>query len=756
MRSKFLFTALMGGLALASCTADEEITQPLSQESPIQFSVAFDETDKATRAEITSNMKVNFEAGDLMSLFHGVNWSNITSGFTSYQNAIYEGSAKDGQAFTFTTKSMVLEGGAIMVYPADTTFANKGNAAPVLEIPVAQNAQTKELTPHMSEILSIPTYDANEDNTAGYGKNYEIILKRVGTTLKLTSNLKNTNDINSLNVTPLKVAKVELKATKTGNGLFTTKISVANPATQINKTEYPLWKYQSTVDQENVSAQSETLSTTDITDNAAIFTLLPTKTETSVAQQADEANVTVYTNYGTVTLNKDAEVWSKSGATAQKVLEGINFILANTLTDAPATSVFAGQKVAGYAQRSIDVDVKNIDMDGLHITDEQHLMDALTVYDAIADDAEVTFYLDGDKNGEFVLNADAAAAYEARIADEDNNISFKRSQETGTVCTTLKFVSTVETEVPSVIMKPVATATGTDKVDVKLVGSWKFTAKNNYELISNLIVDKNATMKLAGTVDAKLTSSNGFSIINNGTVNVEGTVEMKLPLTNNGTINIPEGAEFFVNGAVNLTNEATSLEEYGKIYNAGNLGIRQGLTGEIRNYGFIQQMNANAYTYVTNNATGTGFTAAFNKSNNKIGTILLFETGNYNTVVKNNQGFIKVITTAAKVDKDKVGDFANYVVIAGDCTECTYAGDANKYIEVQSNKRVVFNTNITIKGLVIDEGYSINIPKGKTLTATTTYLKGRIYNAGTLTTTDYDGYLGGAATDNANVIYSGQ
>ena len=767
MKSKFLFGVLMGGLALASCTADEDLTNlPLSQDSPITFSVAFDETDKASRAEVTSDMKVNFEAGDLMSLFHGVTWGNITSGITGYQNAIYEGSAKEGQSFTFTTKSMVLEGGAIMVYPADTTFANKGTAAPVFTIPVEQNAKTKELTPHMSEVLQISTYDGDKDNTAGYGKNYEIVLKRVGTTLKLTSNLENANAINGLDVEPLKVTKVGLEATNTGTtNLFTTSIPVAIPSKQISKTEYPLWRYQSSVDQANSSiVTSATLTTTDVADNVAIFTLLPTATSTGITKQADDASVTVYTNYGTVTLDKDAEVWSKSGSAAQSVLKGINNILVNTLIDAATTSVFAGQKVAGYAQRFIDVDVKNIDMDGLHITDEQHLMDALTVYDAIAGDAEVTFYLDGDDNGEFVMNAEAAAAYEARIADENNKISFKRSQETGTVCTTLKFISTEETEVPSVVMKPVSTATGTDKVAVKLVGPWKFTEKNNYELVSSLIVDQNATMRFVGTIDATLTSSNTFSIINNGIVNVEGTVEMKLSLTNYGTINIPENQEFFVNGSAVLRNDATSLEEYGKIYNSGNLGIRQGAIGKIYNYGFIQQMNANAYTYVTANATGTGFAAAFNKSNNKIGTILLYGTGNYNTVVNTAtaQGFIKVITTATNVTSREVGEFANYVVITGDCTECSYAGTADKYIEVQSNERVVFTASrktTTVKGLIIDEGYSINIPKGYTITATTAYLKGRIYNAGTFKasagTISYVGYLGGATTDNTNVIYSG-
>ena len=214
MKSKVLFSALLGGFVLASCTADETlVSAPGSQESPIKFSVSL-ENDALTKADITSDMKVNFEAGDLMSLFHGITSANLNA-LSGFQNAIYEGSAKNGEAFEFTTKSMVLEGGAIMVYPADTTFANKvgGSAAPVITIPTEQNAKTKELTPHMSEVLNIGAYDEDSnEGTAGYGKYYGIVLKRVGTTLKLTADLENTDAINSLPVEPLKVTRVKMRA----------------------------------------------------------------------------------------------------------------------------------------------------------------------------------------------------------------------------------------------------------------------------------------------------------------------------------------------------------------------------------------------------------------------------------------------------------------------------------------------------------------------------------------------------------------
>lgn len=46
MKSKFLFGALLGSIALASCTADEELNSPaVSQESPIKFAVSLEGSD---------------------------------------------------------------------------------------------------------------------------------------------------------------------------------------------------------------------------------------------------------------------------------------------------------------------------------------------------------------------------------------------------------------------------------------------------------------------------------------------------------------------------------------------------------------------------------------------------------------------------------------------------------------------------------------------------------------------------------------
>lgn len=136
----------------------------------------------------------------------------------------------------------------------------------------------------------------------------------------------------------------------------------------------------------------------------------------------------------------------------------------------------------------------------------------------------------------------------------------------------------------------------------------------------------------------------------------------------------------------------------------------------------------------------------------------MFGTGNVNTVVASTglPGFIKVITNVTSVTQAEVGEYANYVEITGACTACGTLPTTVKYVEVKSSARVVWTTAaFTLTGLIVDDGYSLNIPRGSVVTATTTYLKGRIYNAGTFNCTDFDGYLGGASTDANNVIVGG-
>lgn len=787
MKSKYLFGALLGGFALASCNADENFTStPSAQESPITFTVSLEDGDALTKAEVTSDMKVNFEQGDLLSLFHGVGDDvfaptvvGSTPAFKGYQNAIYEGTANEGEAFKFTTRSMVLEGKAVMIYPADTTFDNTGKSEPVIRIPSKQNAQTKLLTPHVSEFLDIAEYNGDEinqnhDNTAGYGRNYDVVLKRVGATLRLTADLQNADKINNLDVAPLKLTDVELNATDNSlKGVFTTSISLnANSAANVHSASiYPNWVKVSEVDNKKDAAsitRDKTLSTTDITDNTtAVFTLLPTqKTSDDEYVKANAATITVQTNYGKVVLSEGTgDVWTAEVAKEepeQTVVEGINNVLKKTyIEETRSNSLFKGELVGTSAKRGIKVDVSNLDMHGLHITDENHLLDALKVYDAVCPGEEVTWILDGNADGEFVMNPEAAKAYEERMMDANNKISFQINQEAEKPCTIVKFVATELTEVPAALkFVPKGMAGDDDKPSIVLVGPWKYSCENKaFTLISDITISGEATMQMSGMVSATVNQSATFSLINNGAVTVSGTTDLALDLTNNGNITIPQDGQLFVTNGKTLTNNASGLYIYGSISNSGNMGVRTSSSGKIYNYGYIKQENADAYTYVTrnaNNVDSNSFKVAWGSAN-KIGTIELFETDvNKNATVgeSNYQGFIKVITDAATVTNETIGEVANYLVIKGECTACNITSSDIKYIDVQSSKRVIFNTELNIRGMIVGENYSVNIPKDSKISVTqATFLEGYIFYAGTFACSDYDGYFG--STSSKNAIYQG-
>ena len=176
MKTKILFGALMGTFALAACNSEEEFTTPAQKTSPITFEVTLDGADAATKAEFASG-KINFELGDLLSLYHGI--SDASTAFTSYSNAVYEAKAcGDGEALKFVSAAMVNAGEAVMIWPADTTFANTGAAAPNITIPAVQYAKTKLLMPYVSEVLKIDPYDdVDMKNVAGYNKTYPVVLK---------------------------------------------------------------------------------------------------------------------------------------------------------------------------------------------------------------------------------------------------------------------------------------------------------------------------------------------------------------------------------------------------------------------------------------------------------------------------------------------------------------------------------------------------------------------------------------------------
>ena len=809
MKAKYLFPVL-AGLAMVSCQEDDFLSTNVQSEqaSPITFTVT-KEDGAATKAweDFTGRTHFNFGEGDLISLWNGmtlgkegndeVTWENATKWTAIGQNAVYEGYG-EGESLVFTTRSIVNAGPAIMVYPADLTFYNlnekSANDGLFYKLETAQTKETKNKIPYVSDVMNIGEYtDKGTDNTAGYARNYNVLLRPAGSLFGMKLNGVGGLNYEAIGVEPLQYTKVTM--TNGEKGLFTNEIKITYSQTASALKDDASEKFEHILKQSDV-AQAEdaavaSISTEDIDgvnliDNlpVAYFSLLPMAESAS----ADDAvSIEVQTTYGKVTVANNASaadgdkgpLQNKAETQGKNLKDNLDNVISN-IYKATENSKFGEEKQGRVIRRTLTFDISNLDMDGLHIIDENHLMDALTVYDKIygdksAEEKAVTWILDGNENGEFVMNPEAAAEFEARLANENNRISFRRNTaDDEKACTTVKFVATEETEVPAVIkfVGESATVQSADKVSIVFEGPWKYTnEKKEYSALTGMTF--NGTLKLSGKVGATMTNSKDFTIYSNNTVTVDGTVDLSLPMVNYGTINIGEDDQLFVAGGSKngdndiiavLTNDATALNKYGEINNAGSLGVRQQGKGTINNYGYIEQMNEEAYTYVTTNAVeddGKAFEAAFNATNSKIGTIKLYGTGNMNTTVGNNNGFIKVYTDVETVDDEAVGTVANYVVITGACSKYAVASEKIKYVDVQSSKRVVFGNNAlngkgqyTLTGLVIGEGYSINIPSTvKVEVSGATYLKGFVYYAGIFTCETYNTYLGN--TSNNNVIYQG-
>lgn len=624
MNKKLYFGMMLGAIALASCSVDdgladlEQAAPSVNPMSPV-FNVTFG-GDQETRVQWDGTLNnglgsISLEQNDVLSLFHGMSTklpeTVATTDFTGYQNAIYKGGKTEG-ASAFTTESMVKEGLAVMVFPADTTWANEGTDAPVISISNKQDADTKKSIPYMSEILNIKPYVALDENylnqdkpndggkytakdwnkekseMAGYGRKYDIMLKRVGTVLKLE--LKATGSLKIEGVEdPITVNSVTIN---TGDAeVFGTKAKVVlAPITKDSKQsftkeykDHSLWYGQSGID---ITDYAVEISTTDIEKPSeapvAYFTLFATKAS-SLWQAKDDATQTfkviVETNYGNVSLESSdftdanaskGNLWYRDGEkdTNNKQIyysipSGLRQLLEKPYDDNTA-GIFKGEKIGATATRCLQVDFSNIDVNNKCISSEPELVTIqkviahLTQKTNNAFATQKTIFLRGDDNNEFAINTEAGrAAYQALL--KVGNLSIQVCPGTDTnhsahkKCTTLAFGNTeAAINTPDLI-------NGVDTV--KFTGNWKM----------------GENMKLIGVHEA-VKIANGANVTLQGTVSwaadqTDPKVSYDRPTIHNYG-NITLGAKDVFLG-VNLENEAGGVIT---ITEAQTLSVSHGFT----------------------------------------------------------------------------------------------------------------------------------------------------------------------------------
>ena len=822
MKAKYLFGMLLSGAMLAACTADDDLNAgKLAQKTPSApvFTVSFDnDGELQNRATLNTTLwQLGFDKTDKMSLYHGITEANVGT-LKGWQNAVYQGNGEGSDVtMTFETAAMVQPGLAVMIYPADTEFGegkydgnNLGTAAPVISIDKVQDEKTVEKTPYMSEILNlaIPT-TGKEDNQAGYDKKYDITLKRVASTLSLALNITKKPDLPAgvAAIAINRVALTDLETDGQEEGPFTVSIPVKalvkEPAAYVNtssKKAHTSWKHVSELDTDEAKG-IPSLLTKDVKNNVATFTLLP-------MDELNEGQVTVQTNYGKVDLTDEDgnKLWkgAKETTPAAPGIKGVRENVETKITDGinnmttfiwhkatKGTFCYNGEEgadrtenVGGHINCTLDVDLSTLNMDELHILNEQHLVDAIAVYNKLCPEADVTFLLDGDEDGVFEMSNDTWAVVEAQLKKEGSDLKFAPCTDKGEECEVIVLNNKESTaEVPELQFKEV------EDVELELDlagGNWTYKSKTSSDKAKNIsgVAEIHVTkgVHLTPTDFVAVYGKDGEEttqlvlVIDQGAFMdvTSGRVDLQVDVVNKGTITISENTSLRAGQAKGndvsdgskasktLTNwsqnqgdgvftpKVTGLTRAcGTIINKGTLGVvgkDNADLGYVNNYGVIKIEDDNASTTITNNANATdgeSFAKGYN-DDNLIGTIVLKKVDDAKVSVKGSttKGFIKYTLDKDNPEyKDFGGDkcAANYIEFGKNTVNIaynrlgkntdddpyTYPNIPNtiRYIEITAKKtNFSSNTAINLWGVIVNKDSKLDIVTGATMNSKAYYI----------------------------------
>ena len=800
MKGKFLVAAT-AAMALAACTAEDNVVSQgqTAKTSPITFTVVQDGVDTKAAWGGANGHTLTFKEGDLMSLFHGGELApdgNSTFYRTDMRDAIYKAAkSENGTDLTFTTQSMVEDGQAIMVYPADLSFEFEENTEALsVKIPTEQTAENVlKNIPFVSEGIKIEAYnESNEVGTAGYGKNYFIKMKQIGTLVTMKPQYENKNVIDGLvtsdEIDPISITKVTLKRP---TNKFNTKMNIAlDAATSVDVYPYNSPKeeqYKETVQQSanwpadvreiseehygewnkvsslNLASaeQNETLTFSGDAAETAQFLLLPQDSvQTSETALAKDEAIKVETNYGFVTLEGDATVmYRKIGeefAYGKKltVAEGLNDIIAKTNLNS-TSNTFYGEQVGVSVTSYVDVDLATLDMSDLHIKSDKQLHDVLLVWNALQPTKNVVLTIDGDANKRFELSMDNVKRLQS--APYNTYVTLNACQVSGEECSTIVINGNETNEVPAIDFLDVDCAAVTIELAEGSDWTWTGGAKTFDDNATKLVNKGTITIAQNATVaDAMATL---ISVKNEecGTININGGVtKWQLNLNNYGVVNIAKGAELRADQeSTVIKNDASSLSKFGTVNNSGVFATSN--NGVIRNFGIIYHKvggNANM-TYITANETAGSDVAKAWANDNKLGTIVI-QNPDDNISVSNvtSMGLIKYVYGEETYTTPEVCRY-NYIIVRDhDITfPATEAGYAEvKFLEINGNAvtPVVYqseNTLTALRGFIVNG--KANLKENNVLYTPAANINGTFYYGG-----DFAASMGGALP-NLNANYFG-
>jgi len=863
MNKKLLFAA-MSFAALTACSTDDFESQQQVAEgvSPIQFEVI--NNSETTRAHMDGNtIKWDANDGDLFTLYHGGAASTYLTGYENATYTAQAG--EEGKAATLTTPSMIKSGKAIMVWPVDTTFRAKDKLTIVIPEELTKDKKVEDNIPYVSDLIDIKDYKAYTEgknptayNTAGKDRKYTVYMRPMASQLILKADYAGTDaKINALAtgadpINPIALTSVDLVSGATTQFTKEIALTFTDPSSDIQKRwtdakNNNAWSHVTGFDKANIGTtgkQTVKLTTTCINGlESAKFLMLPQADidVSALDKGVENAAIVFNTLYGKVTVADPATVpaskytaaeiedawyrYQKAGAEkkaleketktagtgddAGKVRYTNNIALGlaqvinafSTNETKKEGSIVKDEPTGAVGTRYVKVLLSHLDMQGLHITNDKHLYDAVRVWKEIgAKNTDITVYLDGDKDGNFEISKKTIAKInEINAATAAEKRSFKVMPCKDDECKTI--VITGGDEMPQDLTFILANSGTKAAVALKAGESWKWNSKNvmvdatatGVSKIINkgtLVSDANATLKIFDNSSADPKNPKQIYTINfenDGEWNITaGTLNVQFTVTNNGKVNIAKGAQYRQDGKDNnFTNEAATLperfftaqqikdkekEQIGVVNNSGVFATVN--DANINNYGLIEHLEKDAKTYITTNQNGSGFDAAFDKSTNKMGRINLpFDNKDEDNIsIKGDakQGFVSVTVTSdnapadKKLDASKVGTYVNYVIINSGIEEITNVNDQVKYIEFndKDKKEIAWLPRFDKAGNPIAYPYTglivlspVNIKLKTTVNVSgSTYIAADMYVGGTFKPNKYDGYFGDTK-ENSKTMY---
>ena len=574
MNSKFYLAAAALTMSLAACTNEADLLSQDNQNeaSPITFVLDLNEQEGSRNAWFGNGLSsIMWDKDTHLSLFNGG-----ASGAFGTNNAIYKTNEGESDAkLSFSTQSMVLPGQAIMVHPADTMFSMMSGSLyvnSVVNVP-AEGDDILHRMPFISEGIEIGTYDKDSNLGAGYGKEYDVKLRQIGSLLQLRFNWTGYNVIEELLAAGtisqgITIDQVSLNRDEKFNSKLA--IALADKGTLGSNwgevDRYNTWNKISLIDVDVPTEQVEQLTSQDYTyeTNIVRFMLLPQNHVVNpvgadgkpVFTANENSSIVIDTYYGTLTLDKNSDkvfpanektddnyyyTGTKKGKPAMTVADGLNYIVAFTnLPKNDPTSTFNGEKVGQVINRDVNADLAKLDMSTVHIENEQHLLDVFYVHKALQPEIPVKFTIDGDTSEEFAMSASTVALLNDWNADPTTGkITLSPCIVAGEACTTIRLTGGGEVPEPLFFEG--------DKVTVILNDeetAWEWTSQNK-NMVNILALVNEGTINIAG--NSKLGAANPlnyYGITNKGTLNVNGLVKQTSDVNNFGTINIAVGAEY--------------------------------------------------------------------------------------------------------------------------------------------------------------------------------------------------------------------